>query len=124
VNAPATVTRKPRRSGGTGSLEGARPDRYSKLSWITAFFMVLFHVGAVWALIDFTWSGVVVLLVTYYISLAWGIGMSYHRLLTHRSYKTPKGIEYFLTVVRHTGARRRSALLGGHTPAAPPALRQ
>jgi sn-1 stearoyl-lipid 9-desaturase len=97
VNAPATVTRKPRRSGGTGSLEGARPDRYSKLSWITAFFMVLFHAGAVWALIDFTWSGVVVLLVTYYISLAWGIGMAYHRLLTHRSYKTSKGMEYFLT---------------------------
>jgi len=26
-----------------------------------------------------------------------GIGMSYHRLLTHRGYKTPKWVEYFLT---------------------------
>ncbi len=27
-----------------------------------------------------------------------GIGMGYHRLLTHRGYKTPKWVEYFLTV--------------------------
>ncbi len=27
-----------------------------------------------------------------------GIGMAYHRLLTHRSYKTHKWIEYFLTI--------------------------
>jgi stearoyl-CoA desaturase (delta-9 desaturase) len=60
--------------------------------------MSLFHVGAVWALFTFTWSGLAVFFITYYVSLAWGIGMSYHRLLTHRSYKTPKAIEYFLTV--------------------------
>jgi stearoyl-CoA desaturase (delta-9 desaturase) len=60
--------------------------------------MTLFHIGAVWALFQFTWSGLAVFLVTYYISLALGIGMSYHRLLTHRSYKTSKAMEYFLTV--------------------------
>ena len=38
-------------------MEGARPGRYDKLSWITCFFMTLFHIGAVWALFDFTWSG-------------------------------------------------------------------
>lgn len=86
------------RSGGTGTMAGAKENRYGKVSWTTAIFMTLFHIGAVWALFDFTWSGVVVLLVTYYISLAWGIGMSYHRLLTHRSYKTPKFVEYFLTI--------------------------
>ncbi len=94
----ATTTTRRRRDGGTGSLAGARPDRYSKLSWVTCFFMTLFHIGAVWAILDFTWSGVAVLLFTYYVSLALGIGMAYHRLLTHRSYKTPKVIEYFLTI--------------------------
>ena len=58
----------------------------------------MFHIGAGWALFQFTWSGLAVLLVTYYISLSLGIGMAYHRLLTHRAYKTPKPIEYFLTV--------------------------
>ena len=72
--------------------------RYSKFAWSTAFFMGLFHIGAVWALFQFTWSGLAVFLITYYISLSLGIGMAYHRLLTHRSYKTPKLVEYFLTV--------------------------
>src|SRR5687768_13733378 len=94
--------RTPRRSGGTGSMAGANPNRFNGVSWITAVFMALFHVGAVWALIDFTWSGVVVLLATYYVALAWGIGMSYHRLLTHRSYKAPKIVEYFLTICATT----------------------
>src|SRR5207248_4361666 len=72
--------------------------RYSKISWVTCFFMTLFHIGAIWALFQFTWSGLAVLLITYYVSLALGIGMSYHRLLTHRSYKTSKAMEYFLTI--------------------------
>ncbi|HEX5071156.1 MAG TPA: fatty acid desaturase [Vicinamibacterales bacterium] len=95
--AASSTGKQPARSGGTATMAGARPGRYDRVSLITCFFMSLFHIGAVWALVDFTWSGVIVLLVTYYISLAWGIGMSYHRLLTHRSYKTPKPIEYFLT---------------------------
>ena len=34
----------------------------------------------------------------WWVSGSLGIGMSYHRLLTHRGYKTPKWVEYFLTV--------------------------
>ena len=79
-------------------MAGAKPGRYDRVSLITGFFMTCFHIGAIWALIDFTWSGVIVLLATYYVSLAWGIGMSYHRLLTHRSYRTSKPVEYFLTI--------------------------
>src|SRR5678815_651535 len=84
----STPTPTVRRSGGTATMAGARPGRYDKYSWITCSFMVLFHVGAVAALFNFTWSGLIVLVATYYVSLAWGIGMAYHRLLTHRSYKT------------------------------------
>ena len=80
------------------SSAAAQPGRYSKLSWSTAFFMTLFHIGAVWALFQFTWAGLAVFCVTYYVSLSLGIGMAYHRLLTHRSYKTPKAVEYFLTI--------------------------
>jgi stearoyl-CoA desaturase (delta-9 desaturase) len=79
-------------------MAGARAGRYDRLAWVTFVFMALFHVLAVVALFNFTWSGLAVFAVTYYVSLAWGIGMSYHRLLTHRSYKTPKVIEYFLTI--------------------------
>ena len=37
-------------------------------------------------------------LILYYAGGMLGIGMSYHRLLTHRSYRTTKFIEYFLTI--------------------------
>ena len=60
--------------------------------------MILFHAGAVMALFNFSWSGLAVLLVTYYVSLVFGIGLSYHRLLTHRSYETSKALEYTFTV--------------------------
>jgi fatty-acid desaturase len=72
--------------------------RYAALSWVTTAAMILFHVGAVLALFNFSWSGLAVLLVTYYVSLVFGIGLSYHRLLTHRSYVTSKALEYTFTV--------------------------
>jgi stearoyl-CoA desaturase (delta-9 desaturase) len=37
-------------------------------------------------------------LALYFVAGMLGIGMSYHRLLTHRSYRTPKWVEYFLTI--------------------------
>lgn len=55
------------------SIAVARLGQYSKLSWSTAFFMTLFHFGAVWALFQFTWSGLAVFFITYYISLSLGI---------------------------------------------------
>ncbi len=94
----AMTVATPTRSGGTATLAGAKRERFDKLAWITALFMTLFHVGAVLALLNFTWSGLVVLVITYYLSIVFGIGMSYHRLLTHRSYKTSKFVEYFLTI--------------------------
>jgi fatty-acid desaturase len=93
-----TVNTAPARSGGTATLAGAKTGRYSSLAWTTAVFMTLFHVGAVWALFQFTWSGFFVFLATFYISMVFGIGMAYHRLLTHRSYHVPKPVEYFLTI--------------------------
>ena len=94
----ATATSTVRSGGGTGSLAGARPGRYSHLAWVTAAFMTVFHVGAVLALFNFSWSGLAVFIGTFYVSLVLGIGMAYHRLLTHRSYKVPKLVEYALTV--------------------------
>lgn len=56
----------------------------------------MFHVGAVAALFFFSWPAFFAALALYWIALSLGIGMGYHRLLTHRSYKVPKWIEYFL----------------------------
>src|SRR6266404_6021551 len=68
------------------------------VNWITATFMAAFHVGAVAALFFFTWKAFFVAIFLWWVSGSLGIGMSYHRLLTHRGYKTPKWVEYFLTI--------------------------
>jgi fatty-acid desaturase len=63
----------------------------------TTFFMSAFHVGAIAALFFFTWKALVVACFLWWVTGSWGIGMGYHRLLTHRGYKTSKFVEYFLT---------------------------
>src|SRR5512146_3554236 len=60
--------------------------------------MVAFHIGAIAALFMFNWKAVAVGALLLYVSGSLGIGMGYHRLLTHRGFKTYKWVEYFLTV--------------------------
>jgi sn-1 stearoyl-lipid 9-desaturase len=67
------------------------------VNWVTVGFMIVFHVLAVVALFYWSWTGLVAMLFLNWVSGSLGIGMGYHRLLTHRGYKTPKVIEYFLT---------------------------
>ncbi len=67
------------------------------LNPITTFFMVAFHIGAIAAFFFISWKAVAVAAVLWVVSGSFGIGMGYHRLLTHRGYKTPKWLEYTLT---------------------------
>ena len=68
------------------------------VNWITVIAMSAFHVGAIAALFNIDYGAIAVAFVLYVIAGSWGIGMAYHRLLTHRGYKTPKWLEYFLTI--------------------------
>jgi len=76
--------------------ERSRQD--NQINWITASIMFAFHAGAVAALFFVTWKAVLAAAILWWISGSLGIGMGYHRLLTHRGYKTPKWLEYFLTI--------------------------
>src|ERR1700721_1359170 len=66
-------------------------------NWTTTLFMLAFHIGAVAALFFFTWKGLIAAVVLYVLAINVGIGMCYHRLLTHRGYKVPKWLEYAMT---------------------------
>jgi fatty-acid desaturase len=81
-------------------MENLKHDRTFRepINWLTAFFMVAFHIGAIAALFMFTWPAFFVGMALLFLAGGPGIGMGYHRLLTHRGYKTPKWVEYFLTV--------------------------
>lgn len=69
-----------------------------QINWVTASFMLLFHLGAIAALFFFTWKAFFVAIFLWWMVGCLGIGMCYHRLLTHRGYHTPKWVEYFMTV--------------------------
>ncbi len=68
------------------------------VNWTTTLFMLAFHIGAIAALFFFTWKALAFGLFLWWVSGSLGIGIGYHRLLTHRGYKTPKWVEYFLTI--------------------------
>lgn len=67
------------------------------INWNTAIFMALFHLGALAALFMFSWQALVTAIVLWWVTASLGVGMGFHRLLTHKAYKTPKLVEYFLT---------------------------
>jgi len=60
--------------------------------------MIVFHLGAVAALFMVTWRTIIVALFLWWLAGSLGVGIGYHRLLTHRGFKTPKLVEYFLTL--------------------------
>jgi stearoyl-CoA desaturase (delta-9 desaturase) len=71
--------------------------KHLDINWNTTIFMVLFHAAAIVALFTFSWQALLVTLVLWWVSGSLGIGIGFHRLLTHRGFKTPKAVEYFLT---------------------------
>jgi sn-1 stearoyl-lipid 9-desaturase len=72
--------------------------KYQKGLNVTTFVaMTAFHILAVAAFFFIDWGAIATAVVLYFVGGMLGIGMSYHRLLTHRGYKTHKWIEYFLT---------------------------
>ncbi|HEY6510310.1 MAG TPA: acyl-CoA desaturase [Vicinamibacterales bacterium] len=68
------------------------------LNRITTIAMTAFHVLAVAAFFFIDYGAMLTAFALYVISGGFGIGMAYHRLLTHRSYKTYKWVEYLLTL--------------------------
>jgi fatty-acid desaturase len=92
VSVAAVTARKVRED-----LRMGREHQEGHINWITAIAMTIFHIGAIAALFFFSWTNLAVAVVMYFFAINVGIGMAYHRLLTHRGYRTPKWVEYFLT---------------------------
>ena len=78
------------------AVQGAREKL--GVNWANGIFLIVAHVAAVAALFFWSWPAVITAVVLYWVGGSLGIGMGYHRLLTHRGYKVPKPVEYFLAV--------------------------
>jgi fatty-acid desaturase len=72
--------------------------RRPRLKWVTIAFISVIQLGAIFAPFTFTWSGLVLCLVLY-AATGFGITMGFHRLLTHRSFQTPRIVEYILALL-------------------------
>jgi fatty-acid desaturase len=67
-------------------------------NWSTLVIIGIFHVGAVAALFFFSWQRLLVMAILYVLAINVGIGMCYHRLLTHRGYHVPRWLEYLMAI--------------------------
>lgn len=73
-------------------------DDSSRTNWFTAAVLIVLHVGAIAALFTFSWPNLAVAIFLYWVATGLGISLGYHRLHTHRSYKVPLPVEYFLAI--------------------------
>ena len=79
-------------------LRMGRQHQQGRINWITTIVMGLFHVLAVGALFCFSWAHVACFMIMYFLAINVGIGVAYHRLLTHRGFRVPKWLEYAVSV--------------------------
>lgn len=73
-----------------------------RISWGPVLWILVFHVGAFFAVFPslFSWQAVVLCVFLHWLTGGVGICMTYHRLLTHRSFAPrPKWLEYVLTAI-------------------------
>jgi stearoyl-CoA desaturase (delta-9 desaturase) len=69
-----------------------------EFNWVFFVLIATIHLGAVAALFTFHWSSLAVFLAMWLLAQNVGIAISYHRQLTHRSFTTPKWLEYVMAV--------------------------
>jgi stearoyl-CoA desaturase (delta-9 desaturase) len=67
------------------------------INWKNLFIVTTFHLMCILALFFFSWKNFAVMMIGNWIVGSLGVGLGYHRLLTHRSFKAPKWLEYTLT---------------------------
>ena len=75
------------------------PSQNYKMRWEIVLIGGAIHLLTVLGFFYFSWSGLLVALLLCWITCGLGITLGYHRLLTHRSYKTYKVIEWLLSII-------------------------
>lgn len=79
----------------TSATDAVKP----KTDWAILSWMVLVHAVAALAPFFFSWGALITCVILYFVTGMFGITLGYHRLLTHRSFKTPKWVERFLATL-------------------------
>ena len=69
------------------------------INWKNVSILASIHLMAIPAVFTFSWGNLAALLIGNWIVGSLGVGLGYHRLLTHRSFASSKWLEYFLTIL-------------------------
>lgn len=69
------------------------------INWKNVTIIASFHLLAIPALFTFSWQNVAALVIGNWIVGSLGVGLGWHRLLTHRGFKAPKWLEYTLSTL-------------------------
>ena len=75
------------------------PRRKDAINWANVLFFAAFHGIALLAPWFFSWSALGVALLLHWLCGSIGICLGYHRLLSHRSFRVPRWLEYSVATV-------------------------
>ncbi len=70
----------------------------ARINWRDLGIIVSFHLLLIPAVFYFSWTNLAIMLIGNWVVGSLGVGLGYHRLLTHKSFKAPKWLEYILTI--------------------------
>ncbi|MBD2744266.1 acyl-CoA desaturase [Coleofasciculus sp. FACHB-1120] len=84
----------------TKDQEQVRQDSPLRPDWVIIIYMAGLHIAALFALLpsNFSWAAVGVAVFFHWVTGGLGITLGFHRLVTHRSFQTPKWLEYFFVL--------------------------
>lgn len=75
------------------------PVQNRKIKWSVFLFIGGAHVASLAAFFTFSWQALLLCLALHWITGGIGITLGFHRLLTHRSFKVWKPLEYLLAII-------------------------
>lgn len=79
-------------------MKNVKTLEYKRLNWVTISIFIAIHLLAFASLFMFSWTAFWVFFGLYVLT-AFGITFSFHRLFTHRSFKTSKPMEYLAAII-------------------------
>ncbi|MEJ7622626.1 MAG: fatty acid desaturase [Pyrinomonadaceae bacterium] len=72
------------------------PSQSGKYRWNTIFFVAAFHVLAVAGIATMSVNNFIAAFICWWVAGSWGVGLGYHRLLTHRGFTTSRWLMRFM----------------------------
>lgn len=69
------------------------------VNWVPALFIIAVHIGAIFAFFTFSWQALILCIVLHWITGGLGITLTYHRLLTHKSFETLRPIRFITSLI-------------------------